>query len=118
MSSAANQERGAFYEHRFLYWDVQADKDKEYRDFIFSEYLPTMSRLGITVTDGWLRMAGAGPQIMAIGEGVTFDSIASALASREFQTIKTRLLKYVENYSKHHTRKSARRNNSRNSRAE
>ena len=102
----------------FFYWDVQVDKDKEYRDFIFSEYLPVMSRLGITITDGWLRMAGAGPQIMAIGEGTTSDSIASALSSREFQAIETRLLKYVQNYSKHQTRKSARKNNSRDARAE
>jgi hypothetical protein len=99
----------------FFHWDIQPDKDKEYREFIFGEYLPSMSRLGITVTDGWLRMAGEGPQIMAIGESDNYNVMLSAIESREFKAIEARLLKYVENYSKHVTRKGAGKKNNKDS---
>ena len=81
-------------------WDIKSDKEKEYMDFVFNEYLPAMTRMGITVTDGWYRMAGEGPQIMAIGEGDSVTSITQAMESREFHSLELRLLDYVENYSK------------------
>ena len=102
----------------FFYWDVRSDKDKEYQNFIFSEYLPAMSRMGITVIDGWLKMVGDGPQIIAVGEGANYDQVNTALNSREFKAIETRLFKYVENYSKHITRKSTGKKNSRDTLAE
>ncbi len=85
----------------FFYWDIKPDRDKEYMDFIFNDYLPSMSRLGINVTDGWLKMAGDGPQIMALGESEDVATTISALGSREFRATESRLLNYVENYSKH-----------------
>ena len=96
----------------FFYWDVRDGKEKEYRDFLFSEYLPSMAQMGVTVRDGWVRMAGAGPQIMAIGEADNITNVTIALGSREFQAIEARLQNYVENYSKHITRKSVRKRNS------
>ncbi len=89
----------------FFYWDIRPEKDKEYMDFIFNDYLPSMARLGISVTDGWLKMAGEGPQIMALGESDDYTKARQALDSREFRATETRLLNYVENYSKHLARR-------------
>ncbi|MEI6043255.1 MAG: hypothetical protein WCS37_02570 [Chloroflexota bacterium] len=89
----------------FFYWDIRPEKDKEYMDFIFSDYLPSMSRMGISVTDGWLKVAGEGPQIMALGESDDYLTIHQALDSREFRAIETRLQNHVENYSKHLARR-------------
>ncbi|HEX2912370.1 MAG TPA: hypothetical protein VH186_16290 [Chloroflexia bacterium] len=89
----------------FFYWDIKPEKDKEYMDFIFNDYLPSMSRIGISVTDGWLKIAGDGPQIMALGESQDRASALSALETREFRAAETRLLNYVENYSKHLARR-------------
>jgi hypothetical protein len=85
----------------FFYWDVKPEKDKEYMDFIFNEYLPSMARLGINVTDGWLKIAGEGSQIIALGESDDVITSMSALESREFRATENQLLNYVENYSKH-----------------
>ncbi len=85
----------------FFYWDIKPDKDKEYMDFIFNDYLPSMSRLGISVTDGWLKIAGEGSQIIALGESEDVATALSAIESREFRATENRLLNYVENYSKH-----------------
>ncbi len=89
----------------FFYWDIKPEKDKEYMDFIFNDYLPSMSRLGISVTDGWLKVAGEGAQIIALGESEDRATTLSALQSREFLATETRLLHYVENYSKHIARR-------------
>jgi hypothetical protein len=97
----------------FFYWDIRPEKDREYKDFLFSDYLPTMSRLGISITDSWFRMAGDGPQIMAIGESDSYSVMKSAIESREFKAIEVRLQDYVENYSKQMTHKSAGKNNRR-----
>lgn len=95
----------------FFYWDIKPDKDKDYMDFIFNDYLPSMSRLGITVTDGWLKMAGEGPQIMALGESDDHATTRQALGSREFRATENRLLMYVENYSKHVARRNIKNEN-------
>ena len=81
-------------------WDIKSEKEKDYMDFIFNEYLPSMTRMGITVTDGWYKMAGEGPQIMAMGEGENSTSVSRTMESREFHSLELRLLDYVENYSK------------------
>lgn len=95
----------------FFYWDIKPDKDKDYMDFIFNDYLPSMSRLGINVTDGWLKMAGEGPQIMALGESDDYPTVRQALGSREFRATENRLLTYVENYSKHIARRNIKNEN-------
>lgn len=102
----------------YFNWDIRPDKDKEYKEFIFRDYLPSMSRLGITVSDGWFRMAGEGPQIIAIGESDNYGVTKAAIESREFRTVEARLLNYVENYSKHIVRRSARKKNGKDSVAE
>ncbi len=89
----------------FFYWDIKPEKDKEYMDFIFNDYLPAMSRLGISVTDGWMKVAGEGPQIMALGESDDPTTARTALDSREFRATEARLLNFVENYSKHIARR-------------
>jgi hypothetical protein len=89
----------------FFYWDIRPEKDKEYMDFIFNDYIPSMSRVGINITDGWLRIAGDGPQIMALGECEDYPTIRQAMDSREFRAAEIRLLDHVENYSKHLARR-------------
>lgn len=89
----------------FFYWDIKPEKDKEYMDFIFNDYIPSMARVGINVTDGWLKVAGEGAQIMALGESDDYSTARAALQSREFRAAEGRLLQFVENYSKHLARR-------------
>lgn len=85
----------------FFYWDIKPEKDKEYMDFIFNDYLPSMARVGISVTDGWLKVAGEGSQIIALGESDDYATAHAAIQSREFRATEARLLQFVGNYSKH-----------------
>lgn len=92
----------------FFYWDVKQDKEKEYFDFIWNDYLPSMGRLGITLNDGWVRIAGEGPQIMALGESDDYQAAVQALQSRDFRSIEARLLSFVENYSHRFAKRNSR----------
>ncbi len=89
----------------FFYWDIKPEKDREYMDFYFNECLPAMSKVGIYVSDVWLKVAGQGPQIIALGESDGPDTARKAISSREFGNLENRLQTYVENYSKHLTRR-------------
>jgi hypothetical protein len=90
----------------FFFWDIQPDRDREYLDFIMNDYLAAMARTGINMTDGWLKVAGEGPQIIALGESENYSSAVQAMESKDFQLIETRLLRYVENYSKYIAKRS------------
>ena len=89
----------------FFYWDIKPTKDKDYLDFIFQDYLPSMAKMGISVTDGWLKVAGEGSQIIAVGECDDAATALTAFKSREFLATEARLLKFVDNYSKHLARR-------------
>jgi hypothetical protein len=90
----------------FFFWDIQPDRDREYLDFIMNDYLSAMARTGINLTDGWLKIAGEGSQVIALGESDSYSAAVKAMESKEFQAIETRLLTYVENYSKYIAKRS------------
>lgn len=90
----------------FFFWDIQADRDREYLDFIMNDYLSAMARTGINLTDGWIKIAGEGSQVIALGESENYPAAVRAMESKEFQAIESRLLRYVENYTKFIARRS------------
>jgi len=84
----------------FFYWDIRPEKDREYMDFYFNDYLPSMSHLGINISDGWLKVAGEGSQVIYLGDSENYATAQQAIESREFQAIEARLQPYIQNYSK------------------
>lgn len=90
----------------FFFWDIQPERDREYFEFITSEYLSSMARAGINLTDGWLKIAGEGSQVIALGESESYPAAVKAMDSAEFHAIEERLLNYVENYSKYIAKRS------------
>ncbi|NWJ48465.1 MAG: hypothetical protein HXX08_21625 [Chloroflexi bacterium] len=85
----------------FFLWDIRSEKEREYKDFISNEFLPLLGKLDMSVTDGWLKIAGEGPQMMYLAESDDLETAIQVLGSKELKAIETRLLPYVENYSKH-----------------
>ncbi len=84
----------------FFCWDIRSEKEREYRDFISNEYLPSLAKLGVDVTDGWYKMAGDGSQVIYLGESDDAATAMKALESREYRAIETRLNTFVENYNR------------------
>jgi len=46
-------------------WNIRANKDREYFEFLVKRFLPEMQRLGLQPTDAWFTAYGDGPQVLA-----------------------------------------------------
>ncbi len=81
-------------------WNVIPGMEKQYAEFVATDHIPTMEKLGITMTGGWKVLVGAGPRIIAEGSAPTLVDIAKAIDTDEYRRI-TRKLKttYVTDYS-------------------
>jgi hypothetical protein len=80
-------------------WDIAAERDQEYFEFVIGEFVPGVQRLGLQPAEAWATLYGAYPQIQV---GLLASDAAEArraLASAEWGLLQDRLFGYVKNYS-------------------
>jgi len=80
-------------------WDIAADREQEYFEFVISEWVPGVQRLGLQPTDAWATVYGRYPQIQV---NMLADSEAAArriLNSSDWNSLEDRLLTFVRNFS-------------------
>ncbi len=80
-------------------WDIAADHEQEYFEFVIGEWVPGVQRLGLQPIDAWATVFGAYPQIQV---GLLADSAPKAreiMGSKDWGTLQDRLLTFVSNYS-------------------
>ncbi len=80
-------------------WDIAADHEQEYFEFVIGEWVPGVQRLGLQPIDAWATVFGAYPQIQV---GLLADNAPKAreiMGSKDWSTLQDRLLTYVSNYS-------------------
>jgi hypothetical protein len=82
------------------YYNIIPGKEEEYANFVKSDHLPTMQKLGFKMTGGWQVVVGPGPSIVAEGTTKNITEIAKAIESPEFGRI-TKILNsnYATDYS-------------------
>jgi hypothetical protein len=80
-------------------WDIAADRDQEYFEFIIGEFVPGVQRLGLQPAEAWATLYGSYPQIQ-VGLLAT-DAVQARriLASTDWMLLQERLFGYVKNYS-------------------
>ena len=80
-------------------WDISAERDQEYFEFIIGEFIPGVQRLGLQPSEAWATIYGSYPQILvgllASDEG----QARRILASSDWGMLQERLFNYVKNYS-------------------
>ena len=82
------------------YFNIIPGKEDEYANFVKSDHLPTMEKLGFKMLGGWQVAVGPGPSIVAEGTTKNVTEIARALESPEFGRItKILISNYVTDYS-------------------
>jgi hypothetical protein len=79
-------------------WDIKSDRQQEYFEFVVREWVPGMQRLGLEPTDAWYTVYGDSPQILTSGTAADLGAMRAILDSDEWESLRTRLLQYVENY--------------------
>jgi hypothetical protein len=79
-------------------WDIKPGRDAEYFEFVVREFVPGLTRLGLQPTEAWFTIYGEGPQVLAGGITEDLASMRAALSSKEWETLRGRLLEIVTNY--------------------
>lgn len=81
------------------YWNIIPGMENAYTEFVTSDHIPTMEKLGVRVIGGWRVVVGSGPCIVSEAGAPSLVDIAKAIDTDEYRRI-TRKLKttYVTDY--------------------
>lgn len=80
------------------HWNMAPGKQQAYSDFVMTHYNPTLEGIGIKLVGGYYVTVGAGPRIIAAGLTHDLADLEKALASKEYEDITGRLMRYVTHY--------------------
>ena len=80
-------------------WDIAAERDQEYFEFVVGEFVPGVQRLGMQPAEAWATIYGPYPQIQV---GLLVSDAPQArriLRSSDWGLLQDRLFGYVKNFS-------------------
>ena len=80
-------------------WDISPEREQEYYEFVISEFVPGVQRMGLQPIDAWLTVYGNHPQIQVGLMAMEASTARRALNSPEWFRISDQLLTFVTNYS-------------------
>lgn len=80
-------------------WDIAAERDQEYFEFVIGEFVPGVQRLGLQPSDAWATLYGAYPQIQVGLLASDASHAREILSSNEWTVLQERLFGFVKNYS-------------------
>jgi len=79
-------------------WDILPGREQDYFEFVVRDFIPSMQRMGMEVSDAWFTMYGNQPQILAAAQMPSINSLNKILESPDWRDLTSRLLDYVENF--------------------
>ncbi len=80
-------------------WDIKAEREAEYSDFVANEFIPRINKLGLLEIQAWYTVYGNGEQILITGITQTIDQMTYILNSDEWDHLRQRLDELVEGFS-------------------
>ena len=82
-----------------LRWDIQPGSESEYFEFMVSEFIPGLKKMGISEPGVWYTAYGDAEQILVSGTTETHEHMEYILRSTDWDRLKDRLNELVSNYS-------------------
>ncbi len=82
-----------------LRWNIETGAESEYFEFMVSEFIPGIQRLGINDPAVWYTAYGEVEQILVSGVTETEDHMHYVLRSNDWARLKERLEELVNNFS-------------------
>lgn len=82
-----------------LRWNIQPGSESEYFEFMVSEFIPGLKKMGITEPAVWYTAYGEAEQILVSGMTETQDHMEYILRSNDWDRLKDRLVELVDTYS-------------------
>jgi hypothetical protein len=80
-------------------WDITAEHEQEYFEFVIGEFVPGVQRLGLQPAEAWATLYGSAPQIQVVLLADNVAQARSALESADWTMLQDRLFTYIKNYS-------------------
>jgi len=80
-------------------WDISQENEQEYFEFIISELIPGVQRLGFHPLDAWATLYGDYPQIQVGMMAPDTESAQEALDSDAWVMLREKLFGYIDNFS-------------------
>ena len=80
-------------------WDIAADHEQEYFEFVIGEWVPGVQRLGLQPTDAWATVYGSYPQIQVNMLADNESAARRILSSSDWTALENRLLAFVRDFS-------------------
>ncbi|HSO11784.1 MAG TPA: hypothetical protein VLT51_05370 [Anaerolineales bacterium] len=80
-------------------WDIAAERDQEYFEFVIGEFIPGVQRLGLQPAEAWATIYGAYPQIQVGLVATDANQAHRILKSDDWNLLQERLFSYVKNFS-------------------
>ena len=80
-------------------WDIAQENEQEYFEFIVSEFVPGVQRLGFQPLDAWATLYGDYPQIQVGMMATDALNAQRALDSEDWERLQESLFDYIENFS-------------------
>lgn len=80
-------------------WDILPNREQEYFEFVISEFIPEIKKLGIIPVDAWYTMYGDQPQIMVSARIRSQAELEAIMVSKEWSALLEDLLTFVENFN-------------------
>ena len=82
-----------------LTWDIRAQHEQEYFEFVMREFLPAMQRMGFELTDAWVTAFGEQPQVLVGATMLNAQDIRHAVSTAEWVKLRTDLNAFIENFA-------------------
>ena len=82
-----------------LTWDIAAEHEQEYFEFVLGDFVPGVQRLGLLPSDAWATMFGDYPQIQVGMISPSLEQAQQAINSDGWRTLQDKLYNFVHNYT-------------------
>jgi len=80
-------------------WDIAADHEQEYFEFVIGEFIPGVQRLGLQPVEAWATMYGDYPQIQVSMLGEDLGGVQQVLHTDGWNQLQDKLFALVKNFS-------------------
>lgn len=80
-------------------WDIKPGQEQAYFEFAVQEMAPSMTEMGLQLTDAWYTIYGEGSQILIGGVTEDLEAMKKILQSEAWRALHDKMLRYVTNYS-------------------
>jgi hypothetical protein len=80
-------------------WDIAADHEQDYYEFVIGEFIPAAQRMGLQPVEAWVTIYGDYPQIQVGMLAENLADVQQMLDSDNWGLLLDKLLALVKNFS-------------------